>query len=1288
MMQGEGLQSVREMRDLGITYDDRLSFSNHVKNIIKSANRMLGFIKEDAPQERAGILSRITFLYTKGIFWRTYKNGTMDEGDLYAVLSKFRTKKLGDELEKHMEKDINKHGVLSVYRLLWSCYGYEYLIIGFIQLLMRSLVIVAIPITLSKVVLYFQPGQEILTKREAIVLATLLILLNFLSITYIHNYLLHLVEMGIRIRTAFCSVMYRKCLKLTSSSLSEITVGKIITLMTKDVTALELTIFYGNDTWIGFTQAAVVCYMIYYRMGLAAFVGIGFLCLAIPVQIYFGKMTKNLREHSCKKTDERLQTTQETLSAIKIVKMYVWEHFFERKINDARRAEMHMILKIYLTKIIMVTIGILTSRIAFYLLLMTYLWFGQNVSAELIYYITTLFLRIRHALNVAIPVGITTLAELHASVRRIEHLMNAKDLSRNMDKEVRQDKARVNINNVTLRINETNILENLTLTVGPGLTFLNGPLGCGKTSLLKTISGEYDDSISGSNNTRGSISYASQEPWIFPSTLRQNIIFEQEFDQQRYDEILRVCDLHLDIRCFPEGDEMMIGGKGANLSKGQRARINLARAAYKNADIYLLDDCITSLDPHVQKNVFQKCIREFLVDKICILVTQNLENFLPNDNLISIQNGKIILHEKVNPESDRIEQIEYIPIRIDQTEKYKGAEVNNNICDKESLHDSETTSLLNMNKTSLTKNIYSEVKKSGKVPWSVYAKYIRFGGGYLVFSTIVFFFLGTQFANSYTEKILSNWIDDVHETHLRNDTIGEKLSSSFTVMYSSLMLATMILSTVTSFLFFNFTRKSSVGLHKSMVESTINAVMQFFDNNPIGTILNRFSNDLRIIDEMLPSILFDFLEILFGTCGIIILLASVNMIFLIPTVIISIVLFYLRKLYIPTGRNLQRLDATTRSPVMGYLNASLEGLPTIRAFQAEPLLAKEFDAHQDLYVSANYTSKCCQRAFGYALDVCCTAFIAIIIGLCLVFDKGTSVGDVGLVITQAFTLTSVVQYGIRQWAEIESKITSVERVLEYTETPNERVVEKATCSWPQNNSIVYDNVSLRYNNREEYILKDLNFTINDMEKIVVVGRTGAGKSSIISILFRLYDYEGRITIGGVDINDISLETLRSNITIIPQDPVLFSGTIRSNIDPTGKYDDDTIWKAIGKAGLKHLITSLSTPMADTGSNFSAGQKQLICLARALVSRKKILILDEATADMDKETDRVINKVVMTSFSGCTVVIIAHRLCSILSCDRVLVLQAGRMEEYDSPDVLSHREGGLFRNMLQDAGLLK
>nr|CAH7764296.1 unnamed protein product [Callosobruchus chinensis] len=386
---------------------------------------------------------------------------------------------------------------------------------------------------------------------------------------------------------------------------------------------------------------------------------------------------------------------------------------------------------------------------------------------------------------------------------------------------------------------------------------------------------------------------------------------------------------------------------------------------------------------------------------------------------------------------------------------------------------------------------------------------------------------------------------------------------------------------------------------------------------------------------------------------------------------------------------------TARGPMVGYLNASLEGLATIRALKVEDLLTKEFDRHQDLHTSANYTSKCCARAFGYFLDLWCSVFIATIVARFVFLDHDITVGEVGLALTQAYTLTGFVQYGIRQWAEMETKMTSVERALEYTnaeqESRNRGILPSPV--WPLKGKIQFMDVSLRYCSLGSYLLKNLNFTVNPQEKVGIVGRTGAGKSTLISTLFRLYDHEGEICIDNMDIKHLQLKSVRKKITIIPQEPVIFTGSIRDNLDPFGDYDDHQIWSAVEKSGLLRQmsgtgtnITSLNITSHD--ANLTGGQKQLLSIARAILLKNKIVILDELTANMDEDTERLVSNVVMENFESCTVMMVAHKLETIIELDKVMVLEHGTIVEYDTPAKLLEDRNGVFYSMVKSSGLLK
>lgn len=441
----------------------------------------------------------------------------------------------------------------------------------------------------------------------------------------------------------------------------------------------------------------------------------------------------------------------------------------------------------------------------------------------------------------------------------------------------------------------------------------------------------------------------------------------------------------------------------------------------------------------------------------------------------------------------------------------------------------------------------------------------------------------------------------------------------------------------------------------------------------------------------MPSAMIDCIQIGLSLLGIIVVVAMANPWLLIPTVIIGIIFYYLRVFYLATSRSVKRLEGVTRSPVFGHLNATLQGLPTIRAFEAGDILTKEFDNHQDLHSSAWYIFIATSRAFGFWLDLFCVLYIILVTYSFLVLDDvlGKSLGgNVGLAITQSIGLTGMFQWGMRQSTELENQMTSVERVLEYSKVDKEPPLEstpdkKPKDTWPEQGKIEFKDLSLWYTPEEPPVLKNLNFVVNPQEKIGIIGRTGAGKSSLISALFRLSNLEGVIEIDGVKTNEIGLHDLRGTISIIPQEPFLFSGTLRRNLDPFSTYNDDVLWQALDEVELKEM--GLEAHINEGGSNLSVGQRQLVCLARAIVKNNPILVLDEATANVDPRTDELIQLTIRKKFARCTVLTIAHRLNTVMDSDRILVMDAGNAVEFDAPYVLLQKGTGFLHSMVNETG---
>ncbi|XP_005586156.3 ATP-binding cassette sub-family C member 4 isoform X4 [Macaca fascicularis] len=762
-----------------------------------------------------------------------------------------------------------------------------------------------------------------------------------------------------------------------------------------------------------------------------------------------------------------------------------------------------------------------------------------------------------------------------------------------------------------------------------------------------------------------------------------------------------------DLQLLEDGDLTVIGDRGTTLSGGQKARVNLARAVYQDADIYLLDDPLSAVDAEVSRHLFELCICQTLHEKITILVTHQLQYLKAASQILILKDGKMVqkgtyteflksgidfgsLLKKDNEESEQL-PVPGTPTLRNRT--FSESSVWSQQSSRPSLKDGavETQDTENVPVT-----LSDENRSEGKVGFQAYKNYFRAGAHWIVIIFLILLNTAAQVAYVLQDWWLSYWANQqstLNVTVNGGGNVTMKLDLNWYLgIYSGLTAATVLFGIARSLLVFYVLVNSSQTLHNKMFESILKAPVLFFDRNPIGRILNRFSKDIGHLDDLLPLTVLDFIQTLLQVVGVVSVAVAVIPWIAIPLVPLGIVFIFLRRYFLETSRDVKRLESTTRSPVFSHLSSSLQGLWTIRAYKAEERCQELFDAHQDLHSEAWFLFLTTSRWFAVRLDAICAMFVIVVAFGSLILAKTLDAGQVGLALSYALTLMGMFQWCVRQSAEVENMMISVERVIEYTDLEKEAPWEcqkRPPPTWPHEGVIIFDNVNFMYSLDGPLVLKHLTALIKSREKVGIVGRTGAGKSSLISALFRLSEPEGKIWIDKILTTEIGLHDLRKKMSIIPQEPVLFTGTMRKNLDPFNEHTDEELWNALQEVQLKETIEDLpgkmDTELAESGSNFSVGQRQLVCLARAILRKNQILIIDEATANVDPRTDELIQKKIREKFAHCTVLTIAHRLNTIIDSDRIMVLDSGRLKEYDEPYVLLQNKESLFYKMVQQLG---
>lgn len=902
-------------------------------------------------------------------------------------------------------------------------------------------------------------------------------------------------------------------------------------------------------------------------------------------------------------------------------------------------------------------------------------------------------------------------------------------------------------------------LQRINLTVPAGqLCAVVGRVGCGKSSLVSAILGDMQR-MSGTVRTVSSVAYVPQEAWIQNATVRANIIFNREFDAELYQRVIFACALRSDLAMLPGGDMTEIGEKGINLSGGQKQRISLARAVYARADLYLLDDPLSAVDTHVGKHIFKHVIGPtgMLAGATRVFVTHAIQYLPKCGSIVTMANGTIVesgpyaeLMAKRGPfaafidefgaeeeeEDDEGESeggadgapaplLSLLPPPRAASRGAGGAVGDPAIVARRdgalspmSLQDGDDErkgdrapllgGLIRKRKggrespaAAGTQLIERERVEKGEVLRDIYLKYFRALGLPSVL-VIVLLYLSAYSMQLGSNFWLARWSQD-------EDLIGNSTTESpadqkartdlYVGIYGALGVGYATFVLICSLVLAFAAIRASASTHHKMLGNVLRAPMSFFDTTPMGRIVNRFGQDVYAIDELVPQKLSSMLECMMQVLSTIIAICINAVFFTIAIVPMGVVFFFVQRYYIPTARQLKRLESVSRSPIYAHFSETLAGVPSIRAYGATHLFRMEHENKVDYNLQAYYPSVASNRWLAMRLEFLGNSII-FFTALFIIIDSlqaepSIRPGNAGLALTYAMSVTQTLNWMVRMAAELETNIVAVERVDEYTKIATERppiLPYRPPYSWPQSGRIHISGLSVRYREGLDLVLRNINCVVQSGEKIGVVGRTGAGKSSLMVALFRVVEpAAGTIIIDNEDITKIGLDDLRSKITIMPQDAVLFVGTVRTNIDPFAAYDDATLWDALETSHLKDRIQALEggldAEVSEGGSNFSAGERQLICLTRAVLRKSKILVLDEATASCDIETDNLVQRTIRTVFADCTVLTIAHRINTIMDNDRIMVLDKGEIAELDSPRQLLAQKNGIFFGMAKSSGLV-
>ncbi|KAG7392330.1 hypothetical protein PHYBOEH_006433 [Phytophthora boehmeriae] len=1271
-----------------------------------SSSSSAEFKHQPNPLDSANVLSIATIWWLQPLLMRGYK-APLDENSVWDLPKADQSARLQHRFDasltkqqhkfKHKKKEEQRPNVNLA---LWEATKDKIAVAMGLYTVSATLTLLQ-PFLIKAILQNLEGDSNMFGISSGYGLAVFLGCVAFCGATAINSAQFLTARAGCNARMVVINSVFQKILRLSATARRTMNSGEVVTLAGVDSERVMEAYTIGLWCIISPCILVAVCILIGTQMG--AYVGLAVAVTSVAIMYGAFVTSKHIgvyRRRISKISANRVKLTNEVLLGIRVIKLYAWEDSINETIRQIRDEEVALMRRYNYLRLTNAVLMFLAPTILNMVCFLVYILLGNSLDVATAFVILALTNACKMAFSIFANASVAVSEAITSTSRLSDFLVSSEVDESAVEHGVDHDKAVISLQNADFQWEEnamTPTLIDINLTLEPGtLTVVVGPVGSGKSSLVNAILGEMQQ-VRGTHVVRGDVAYASQQAWIQNQTVRDNILFGEPYDAKHYQSVITACQLIPDFEMLEHGDQTEIGERGINLSGGQKARVSVARAMYRarNFDFVVLDDPLSALDVHVANAVFSDGLRGIAGEKTRLLVLNSHYHLLQYaDRVLVMSEGRIIGDGTLDDLRGEFSFLSTSPrvIKSDDTSEDEIVDGSQSENDKKQVSVMDAPGGDDDEKKHQTskKLIVEEDRRVGSVRMKTYVNYLAASewNGYMLAATILVLFTVAQVALFFCDWFLSQWSKGSVDLSQRNSM----------AVYVGIVVASLLLTFIRCVFYMEICMRCSGKLHFNYIRKVLGApVTTFFDVTPVGRILNRFSRDLDQVDNPLPYFSLWMMLYIFQMASAFIVCAAADPYVLILYLPVGYGFMFAVKIYQASARELKRLDSISRSPFLNLVSETISGIETVRSYK----MVKPFSIHCENLL--NYNAKffllfqSSSRWFAMRTDWLVSVIIGAVGILSVSAKSAVGASIAGLSLTYAVQLTGNFQRMTTLTTQVENIMTCFERIAHYDTLDEEGYKcepthqEKLAVDWPRAGIVEFKNVAMRYRDDLPLVLKDVSFSVASGEKVGVCGRTGSGKSSLMSVLFRVVELSsGCVRIDGVDISTITVHQLRTKLTIIPQDPMLFSGSLRMNLDPFAEQSDDQLWDVLRKVHLADTVSGwgrgLDYEVAEKGENLSVGQRQLLCIARALIRDSKVIVMDEATANVDQESDKLIQQTVKESFGGGdrTVLCIAHRIETIMDSDKILVLDAGEVVEYDSPSALLQIKGGAFHSLVESS----